>query len=590
MNALRTSSPVGCAAPPQARQPLRSTSAARHPGACGCGLPRRHGTARRVVLRRSQDDPKGDQLTKSIDAAGAGGSIVSPQVQLAIANLFKLLFGRLGIPLANPTPEDMNSLLGGALFLPLYKWFRETGPVFLLPTGPVSSFLVVSDRETIKHVLRGSDNPANDLYSKGLITEVSQYLFGVGFAVAQGEEWRVRRKAVGPALHRKYLEAMVGLTFAPAATLLADKLVSEIRAGGGKPIDIEQGFNQMTLDVIGKAVFNYEFDALTTESPIIQAVYTALKETESRTTDLIPYWKSPLLCKIAPRQRKAAAAVEEIRVVTEGLIRKCKEMVDEEEMAQASNEEEYLNQGDPSILRFLIAAREETTSTQLRDDLLSMLVAGHETTASALTWTSYLLAKNPKALAKATEEVDRVLGDRAEPTFDDYRELKYTLRCVCESMRLYPHPPVLIRRAVKDDPLPYGGGKYVARKGQDVILSIYNLHRSPEVWDDPDAFIPERFDPEGPIPNEQNTDFRYVPFSGGPRKCVGDQFALMEATVALAVLLKRIHLEPVEGFDPGMTTGATIHTRNGMFLRLSERAGRERAGGEQAATTAPVGA
>lgn len=106
------------------------------------------------------------------------------------------------VPVVKATPKDVKDLLGGALFQALYKWMQEVGPVYLLPTGPVSSFLVLSDPEAIKHVLQLSDNPRKPVYGKGLVADVSKFLFGDGFAVAGGEPWRVRRKAVGPAFHK----------------------------------------------------------------------------------------------------------------------------------------------------------------------------------------------------------------------------------------------------------------------------------------------------------------------------------------------------------------------------------------------------
>mmetsp|Transcript_10654 Transcript_10654/g.65684 ORF Transcript_10654/g.65684 Transcript_10654/m.65684 type:complete len:153 (-) Transcript_10654:4984-5442(-) len=142
------------------------------------------------------------------------------------------------------------------------------------------------------------------------------------------------------------------------------------------------------------------------------------------------------------------------------------------------------------------------------------------------------------------------------------------MRCLNESMRLYPHPPVLIRRALEDDVLP---GGYDIPKGQDVMISVYNLHRNPAVWEDPDLFHPERFDLDGPMPNENNTDFRYVPFSGGARKCIGDQFALMEGQIVMVYLLKNFDFEIVDEESIGMTTGATIHTTNGLYMRVKRR-------------------
>ncbi|CAN6305963.1 unnamed protein product [Urochloa humidicola] len=298
-----------------------------------------------------------------------------------------------GIPVASAKLDDVQDLLGGALFLPLFKWFREEGPVYRLAAGP-RDFVIVSDPAVAKHVLRGYGSR----YEKGLVAEVSEFLFGSGFAIAEGALWTV-------------------------------------------------------------------------------------------------------------------------------------------------------------------------SSVQLRDDLLSMLVAGHETTGSVLTWTIYLLSKDPTALRRAQDEVDHVLQGRL-PRYEDVKELKYLMRCINESMRLYPHPPVLLRRAIVDDVLP---GSYKVKAGQDIMISVYNIHRSPEVWDRADEFIPDRFDLEGPVPNESNTDFRFIPFSGGPRKCVGDQFALLEAIVVLAIVLQKMDIQLVPDQKINMTTGATIHTTNGLYMNVSLR-------------------
>ncbi|KAF3520871.1 hypothetical protein DY000_02061231 [Brassica cretica] len=477
-----------------------------------------------------------------------------------------------GIPIASAKLDDVSELLGGALFLPLYKWMNEYGPIYRLAAGP-RNFVVVSDPAIAKHVLRNYPK-----YAKGLVAEVSEFLFGSGFAIAEGPLWTLvlglvrfgfrtenrflglvlaRRRAVVPSLHKRYLSVIVERVFCRCAERLVEKL--QPYAMEGKAVNMEEKFSQLTLDVIGLSLFNYNFDSLTTDSPVIEAVYTALKEAELRSTDILPYWKA------IPRQVKAEKAVTLIRETVEDLIAKCKEIVERE--GERINDEEYVNESDPSILRFLLASREEVSSVQLRDDLLSMLVAGHETTGSVLTWTLYLLSKSPSALAKAQEEVDRVLAGR-NPAYEDIKELKYITRCINESMRLYPHPPVLIRRAQVPDILP---GNYKVNTGQDIMISVYNVHRSSAVWEKAEEFLPERFELEGPIPNETNTDFKFIPFSGGPRKCVGDQFALMEAIVALAVFLQHLNVELVPDQTISMTTGATIHTTNGLYMKVSQR-------------------
>ncbi|XP_015574895.1 carotene epsilon-monooxygenase, chloroplastic isoform X2 [Ricinus communis] len=464
-----------------------------------------------------------------------------------------------GIPIASAKLEDVSDLLGGALFLPLFKWMNEYGPIYRLAAGP-RNFVVVSDPAIAKHVLR---NYGDGKYAKGLVAEVSEFLFGSGFAIAEGSLWTARRRAVVPSLHKKYLSVIVDRVFCKCAQRLVEKLQPDVL--NGTAVNMEEKFSQLTLDVIGLSVFNYNFDSLTTDSPVIGAVYTALKEAEARSTDLLPYWKVKALRKIIPRQIKAEKAVTVIRQTVEELIVKCKEIVDTED--ERIDDEEYVNDTDPSILRFLLASREEVSSVQLRDDLLSMLVAGHETTGSVLTWTLYLLSKDPVSLLKAQEEVDRVLQGKP-PSYEDIKDLKFLTRCINESLRLYPHPPVLLRRAQVADVLP---GNYKVNAGQDIMISVYNIHHSSKVWDRAEEFVPERFDLEGPVPNETNTDFRFIPFSGGPRKCVGDQFALLEAIVALAIFLQNMNFELVPDQKISMTTGATIHTTNGLYMKLGKR-------------------
>ncbi|GAA0142206.1 oxygenase [Lithospermum erythrorhizon] len=461
------------------------------------------------------------------------------------------------IPTAIPKLEDISDLLGGALFLPLFKWMKEYGPIYRLSGGP-KNFVIVSDPDIAKYVLKNYGK-----YAKGLVAEVSEFLFGSGFAIAEGPLWVVRRRAVVPSLHKKYLSIIVERIFVKCAERLVEKL--KVNALNGSAVNMEVNFSQLTLDVIGLAIFNYNFDSLTSDSPVIEAVYTALKEAEMRATDVLPYWKIEALCKIVPRQIKAKKSVTLIRETVEELIEKCKEIVDKE--GEKILEEEYVNETDPSILRFLLASREEVSSTQLRNDLLSMLVAGHETTGSVLTWTSYLLSKDPISLRKAQDEIDRVLQGRS-PTYEDIKDLKFVTRCIMESLRLYPHPPVLIRRAQVPDVLP---GNYMVDAGQDIMISVYNIHHSSMVWERAEEFDPERFDLEGALPNETNTDFRFIPFSGGPRKCVGDQFALLEAIVSLTIVLQHIDFKLVPDQNISMTTGATIHTTNGLYMKVSQR-------------------
>jgi len=451
---------------------------------------------------------------------------------------------------------DIREIVGQPVFVPLYKLFLVYGKIFRLSFGP-KSFVIISDPGYARQILMTNA----EKYSKGLLSEILDFVMGTGLIPADGEIWRVRRRAIVPALHKRYVESMVGMfnNCVLHGTKTLDRSIAL-----GQPMNMENFFSRLGLDIIGKAVFNYEFDSLAHDDPVIEAVYVLLREAEHRSTAPIPYWDLPGAKVLVPRQRKCVEALKMVNECLDGLIAKCKQLVEDEDEAFV---DEFLSEKDPSILHFLIASGDEISSKQLRDDLMTMLIAGHETTAAVLTWTLFCLHNNPDAADRIRAEVDEVLGDRTV-TIADMKNLKFTTRVINEAMRLYPQPPVLIRRALQDDKF----GEIIVEKGSDIFISVWNLHRSPKLWDEPDKFKPERFGPlDGPIPNEITTDFSYLPFGGGRRKCIGDQFALFESIVALAMLMRRYEFTLAPGETVGMTTGATIHTTSGLNMVITPR-------------------
>jgi len=452
---------------------------------------------------------------------------------------------------------DIREIVDAPVFIPLYNLYRAYGKIFKLSFGP-KSFVVVSDPAYAKQIL--STNSIK--YSKGLLSEILDFVMGTGLIPADGEIWKVRRRAIVPALHKKYVASMVDM-FGDCALHGCNNLDKAVKEG--RSVNMENYFSRLALDIIGKAVFNYDFDSLTHDDPVIEAVYTVLREAEHRSTAPIAYWEFPGAKQIIPRQRDCVQALQIVNNTLDELIAKSKKLVEEEEEEFV---EEFLSEADPSILHFLIASGDQISSKQLRDDLMTMLVAGHETTAAVLTWTLYLLACHPQIADRVRQEVDEVLGDR-KVTIEDMRELRFTTRVINEGMRLYPQPPVLIRRALEDD--EFDG--ITVPKNSDIFISVWNLHRSDKHWDDPDAFNPDRFGPlDGVIPNEVTTNFTYLPFGGGKRKCIGDQFALFESIVALAMLSRRYEFSLAPDAPPvAMTTGATIHTTNGLYMSITPR-------------------
>jgi cytochrome P450 len=509
-------------------------------------------------------------------------------------------------PLATGALDD---IADGTMFIGLQRYAKEFGSPYKLCFGP-KSFLVISDPVQAKHVLRD----ANTCYDKGILAEILKPIMGKGLIPADPETWTVRRRAIVPAFHKAWLNYMVGLFGHCNTGLIAslDKAASKNDApasqqGGGK-IEMEEKFCSVALDIIGLSVFNYDFGSVTNESPVIQAVYSALVEAEHRSMTPAPYWDIPLANELVPRLRKFNSDLQLLDNVLTKLIDSAKNSRSVEDIEELERRD-YANVKDPSLLRFLVDMRgADIDNKQLRDDLMTMLIAGHETTAAVLTWALFELTKNPEVMAKVHAEIDAVIGDRT-PTYEDIKEMQYLRLVVAETLRMYPEPPLLIRRCRTENDLPRGGGRdATVIRGMDIFLSLYNLHRDGRFWPEPDVFQPERwltkfsnpevqgwagYDPEKWIntmlyPNEISSDFAYLPFGGGPRKCVGDEFATLEATVTLAMVLRRFEFDfdaskldetsvgimehPQDLNHPvGMRTGATIHTRKGLHMIIRKR-------------------
>jgi cytochrome P450 len=425
---------------------------------------------------------------------------------------------------------------------------------------------------------------------------------------------QVRRRAIVPGFHKKWLNRMVQM-FGDRA----DILVNDLAGKTGQVVDMEERFCSVTLDIIGKAVFNYDFGSVTKESPVVKAVYRVLREAEHRSSSFIPYWNLPYADKWLGGQVEFRKDMNMLEDILANLINNA---VMTRREASIEELEERDDAEDPSILRFLVDMRgEDLSSMVLRDDLMTMLIAGHETTAAMLTWTLFELSRgDPNMLREVQAEVRSVLGTKARPDYDDIVAMKKLRYCLIEALRLYPEPPVLIRRARKEDNLPAGGsdmtGGVKILRGTDIFISTWNLHRSPQLWDHAETFDPTRwerafsnptiqgwdgFDPnkvQGLYPSEVAADFAFLPFGGGQRKCIGDQFAMMEAAVTMVRLVvslkslrliiifdanakaRRISCGPQQSLvlnnydftfatspeDVGMKTGATIHTMNGLKM------------------------
>lgn len=540
---------------------------------------------------RINDPPKpvnmldvGVMVTKNLlNGLGFGPSLGMAAVPDAViqkyeGSFFTFIKGVLG--------GDLQTLAGGPLFLLLAKYYELYGPIFNLSFGP-KSFLVISDPVMARHILKDS---SPEQYCKGMLADILEPIMGDGLIPADPKIWKVRRRAVGPAFHKKWLLNMVNL-FGDCG----DRLIADLDARGNKPVEMEERFCSVTLDIIGKAVFNYDFGSVTKQSPIIKSVYRVLREAEHRSSSFIPYWNLPYADKWMGGQVEFSNDMGMLDDILADLINRA---VETRQEATVEELEERENSDDASLLRFLVDMRgEDLTSKVLRDDLMTMLIAGHETTAAMLTWTMFgLVSEEPDLLKEIQAEVRTVMGTKSRPDYDDVFKMKRLRYALIEALRLYPEPPVLIRRARTEDILPAGGsgisGGIKVLRGTDIFISTWNLHRAPEYWENPEKYDPTRWErpfknpgikdwkgynpdkqPELSLyPNEYVADYAFLPFGAGKRKCIGDQFAVIEATVTMAMIINTFDFSLVGSpKDVGMKTGATIHTMNGLNMIMERR-------------------
>jgi cytochrome P450 len=361
-------------------------------------------------------------------------------------------------------------------------------------------------------------------------------LLGEGLLTSEGGFHTRQRKLLAPAFAHKRI-ASYAQTMAERAARFAEGIQD------GAELDAAEAMMKLTLEIVGKTLFDAEVgsDADAVGEAITTVMHTALAQLGSL-VPLPPFVPSPTNLK----NRRAVARLDGIiyRVIHERRARP-------------------VDRGD--LLSMLLAAQDEDggamTDKQVRDESMTLFLAGHETTANALAWTLMLLARNPEARAKVEAEVD-ALG-RA-PSYDDLKQLPYTLAALKESMRLYPPAYIVARRAVAPVTI---GGHDVARNTV-LFVNILGIHHRPDVWPEPDAFRPERFlgDKEKQLPR-----CAYMPFGAGSRICIGNHFALMEGHVLLATILRRLRLDLTSDRPIEREPLVTLRPKGGLPMRVTVR-------------------
>ena len=400
---------------------------------------------------------------------------------------------------------------------------------------------LVNDPAGLKHVLL--DNVGN--YPK---TELEQRffraLFGDGLLSSTGETWRTHRRIMAPSFDPRSVAAYADL-MAESATAFADGWDS---LPDGTEVDVSDAMTDLTLEIISKAMFSADAAEMTGMTS------RALQRSQE---EAFNFGLLDLLPVIGPRRMAGKERLmAQIFAPMDGAVNR---LIDERRA----------DPGRADLLGRLVGALDEDTGGRLtakevRDEVLTTFVAGHETTASAMTLVWYLLAHHPAEEARLHAELDAVLGGRA-PTHADLPKLVYAKRVIEEAMRLFPPAPGLSTRVslaadeVAGQALP---------AGSLILISPWVLHRHRRLWDDPMRFDPDRFSPERSIGRHR---FAYLPFGGGPRVCIGQLLALTEATLILAALAQRYRLRPKPGHRVRILNRVTIRPEGGLPMRLERR-------------------
>ena len=407
---------------------------------------------------------------------------------------------------ARRTPPTPTGSLRDLLRDPLSFYLglaRQYGDIVCYRSAPDAAYLI-NHPDYIRHVL--VDNNRN--YSKATFSnQIFNRVIGEGLLTSEGEPWRKQRRMMQPAFHHSRLEQMDALIVKATLSLL-ERWQSLYEAN--QPVDIAREMAALTLTVTTRSLFGVDLgDEVREVGEIINRAASFLEK---------------------PSHPRLIQSAQELGSIVDRIIQQ--------------RQQDFKDGGD--LLSSLIQARDESSGAgmdaeQLRHQVMTLILAGYETTASALSWTWYLLSQHPPALERLRREVDAALAGRP-PRYADLENLPYTRMIFNESLRLFPPAWTLGRRALGEDEI---GGYYVA-PNTTIAICTYTLHRHPAFWEQPDTFDPERFSPER---SARRHKYAYIPFGAGPRLCIGKDFGVMEACLVIATIVQQFELRLVPGTE-----------------------------------------
>jgi cytochrome P450 len=379
-------------------------------------------------------------------------------------------------------------------------------------------------------------------FRKDRTSRLLSRVVGNGLLVNEGDSWRRQRRLLQPAFHQRQLQS-----YAAVMVRAIEQACTTWQAGQVR--NVHEDMMGVTMRIVAETLFGTDVSA---DAGHIGRIISELMEDFSRLVGLAARFQPPAWVP-TPANRRFRASSRKVDRVILGII-------------EARRRDQSAADKD-DLLSLLIRARDEDggvmTDAQVRDEAVTLFLAGHETTALALTYSLYLLATHPECQARLSDELDRVLGGRT-PELRDLENLKYTDAVVLESMRLYPPAWAVARQALTDVEI----GGYRFPRGAEFVMSPWVLHRDPRNFHDPEAFVPERWENDlaRALPR-----FAYFPFGGGPRVCIGNRFAMMEAKLVLAAALQRFRFESTPETRLTLMPSVTLRPRGPVRLRLAAR-------------------
>jgi cytochrome P450 len=433
----------------------------------------------------------------------------------------------------------------------LSRWAREYGDIVFYRFMDFPIYVLFHPQH-VEQVLLGKTGN----FVKGMTARSNPELFGNGLLTSDGDFWRRQRRLSNPAFHRESIARYAEITV-EEATNLADAWKP------GETRNIHNDMMNATLRIVLRSLFGTQ---LAEHMKIIEPALEAIMASSAGFNSIAFFLRIP-----TPARKQHFLGVEKLNKVVYELIARGREKL--QNAAPSAHGTGPQPAGAPAaaakdLLTLLLTARDDEGNSmsdqQLRDEVITLLLAGHETTALNLSWSWYLLAEHPEVERKLHAELDAVLGGRL-PTASDLAKLPYTDKVIRETLRLYP-PAWRIFRQTEE---AFQVGEYTLPAGSNIVLSQWVTQRDPRWFPEPERFIPERWNEEAAAKLPR---FAYFPFGGGPRVCIGAGFAMMEATLLLATIAQRFRFRLAANQRVTPMASITLRPRNGIRARLEERA------------------